>query len=154
MKKLLLVCFILAGFIIAQAGVAVQSKKDKKETVAEKKSGKKSTADKKTSSPAKAASSREKEMKKPALPVASDDRVIGKTVAGKTVFGGPKGGQYTLSDKGEKAYLDAEQKKSVISSEDKAVGKAEDGKTIFEGPRGGQYTMSDKGVKVYLKRKP
>ena len=33
------------------------------------------------------------------------DKEIGKTVDGKTIYEGPKGGKYTLSDKGKKVYI-------------------------------------------------
>ncbi len=83
------------------------------------------------------------------------DKIIGKTPDGKSVYLGPKGGQYTLSAKGEKAYLDDAAKKTVIpaaATMDKIVGKTEDGKAIYEGTKGGKYTMNAKGEKVYLKK--
>jgi hypothetical protein len=35
----------------------------------------------------------------------SADKTIGKDAQGKTVYVGPKGGQYTLSESGKKSYL-------------------------------------------------
>jgi colicin import membrane protein len=35
----------------------------------------------------------------------STDKAIGKDAQGRTVYVGPKGGQYTLSESGKKSYL-------------------------------------------------
>lgn len=41
------------------------------------------------------------------------DKEVGKTVDGKTIYEGPKGGKYTLSEKGKKVYIKKEVKKEV-----------------------------------------
>jgi len=41
------------------------------------------------------------------------DKEIGKTADGKVIYEGPKGGKYTLSDKGTKVYIKKEVKKEV-----------------------------------------
>jgi colicin import membrane protein len=51
-------------------------------------------------------------MKKDVKPVIKD-KEVGKTDDGKIIYEGPKGGKYTLSDKGNKVYIKKEAKKEV-----------------------------------------
>ena len=41
------------------------------------------------------------------------DKEVGKTPDGKTIYMGPKGGKYTLSDKGTKVYIKKDVKKDM-----------------------------------------
>jgi colicin import membrane protein len=41
------------------------------------------------------------------------DKEVGKTPDGKTIYMGPRGGKYTLSDKGTKVYIKKEVKKDL-----------------------------------------
>ncbi len=43
----------------------------------------------------------------------STDKAIGKDAKGRTIYEGPKGGQYTLSENGKKTYLPAKDKIKV-----------------------------------------
>ena|ERR1700754_2954327 len=43
----------------------------------------------------------------------SDDKAIGKDAKGRTIFLGPKGGQYTVSESGKKVYLKTADKLKV-----------------------------------------
>ena len=38
------------------------------------------------------------------------DKVVGKTEDGKPIYEGPRGGKYTLNDKGEKVYQRSDKK--------------------------------------------
>jgi hypothetical protein len=60
------------------------------------------------------------------------------TVQGRTIYTGPRGGQYYINGNGNKTYITPP---STIYNNQ-----------IYTGPRGGQYYINQNGNKTYIKR--
>jgi colicin import membrane protein len=73
------------------------------------------------------------------------DEIVGKTVEGKQVYAGSRGGHYYLGENGHRNYV-----KDFIGA--KIVGKTRDGSPIYEGPRGGRYYYNSSGNRAYVPR--
>ena len=83
-------------------------KKDVTKTVETKKSGVKTEVTKKVEVKKDGMTKDVKEVK-----TTIKDKEVGKTPDGKIIYEGPRGGKYTLSDKGAKVYIKKEVKKDV-----------------------------------------
>ena len=84
------------------------SNKEVTKTVETKKSGIKTEVTKKTEVKKNGVTKDVKEVK-----TITTDKEVGKTVDGKTIYEGPRGGKYTLSEKGKRVYIKKEVKKEV-----------------------------------------
>jgi colicin import membrane protein len=76
---------------------------------------------------------------------AEPDEIVGKTVDGKPVYAGSRGGHYYLGENGHRNYV-----KDFVGA--KIVGKTRDGSPIYEGPRGGRYYYNSSGNRTYIPR--
>ena len=83
-------------------------KKEVTKTVETKKSGMKTEVTKKVEVKKDGMTKDVKEVK-----TVIKDKEVGKTADGKIIYEGPRGGKYTLSDKGKKVYIKKEVKKEV-----------------------------------------
>ena len=83
-------------------------KKDVTKTVETKKSGEKTEVTKKVEVKKDGMTKEVKEVK-----TTIKDKEVGKTPDGKIIYVGPKGGKYTINDKGVKTYIKKDVKKEV-----------------------------------------
>jgi colicin import membrane protein len=82
--------------------------KEVTKTIETKKSGIKTEVTKKTEVKKDGMTTNVKEVK-----TVIKDKEVGKTADGKIIYEGPKGGKYTISDKGNKVYIKKDVKKEV-----------------------------------------
>lgn len=84
-------------------------------------------------------------------PVAVDamaPQPVGRTLTGKAIYLGPRGGRYTVSESGRKNYLPNAAQDTAVSAVAPEPERAPP--QILIGPRGGCYTLGSTGRKNYL----
>jgi hypothetical protein len=73
----------------------------------------------------------------------------------KTIYTGPKGGQYYINNNGNKTYINSNNSSSYSTPKYNSTSTFKNyssPKVIHTGPRGGNYYINSKGNKTYIKK--